>query len=269
MWGPHTIVSTASECCAKCQAHRAAEEAKGSPGCTVWVFCPEEGGCNGQKQGECWGKHTGGGSGGDLAATRPTVRAKGSGVPWISGAAFTAAEAAAVARAEAEAARAVVQRRERPGNPRVYLDVRITSRDGGSGGEGAAGGGRMEFVLYARESPRAAENFRAMCTGERPRYSFKGMKFYRIIDMVGWRPAAAAGGRLSARSMCRLLCRPSSRASDDPRDLPSRRRRVLCPLRQSLRTRSCSLRTRPRLRPLLLSLRHFLCPRPLPHAKYI
>lgn len=208
MWGPHTIVSTASECCAKCQAHRAAEEAKGSPGCTVWVFCPEEGGCNGQKQGECWGKHTGGGSGGDLAATRPTVRAKGSGVPWISGAAFTAAEAAAVARAEAEAARAVVQRRERPGNPRVYLDVRITSRDGGSGGEGAAGGGRMEFVLYARESPRAAENFRAMCTGERPRYSFKGMKFYRIIDMVGWRPAAAAGGRLSARSTCRLLCRP-------------------------------------------------------------
>ena len=38
-------------------------------------------------------------------------------------------------------------------------------------------------MLYAKESPRAAENFRAMCTGERPRYSFKGMKFYRIIDM--------------------------------------------------------------------------------------
>ena len=61
--------------------------------------------------------------------------------------------------------------------------MRITGSGGGIGGEGAAGGGRIEFVLYAKESPRAAENFRAMCTGERPRYSFKGMKFYRIIDM--------------------------------------------------------------------------------------
>jgi len=34
------------------------------------------------------------------------------------------------------------------------------------------------------ESPRAAENFRAMCTGEKGgRLTYKGMRFYRILDM--------------------------------------------------------------------------------------
>jgi len=43
--------------------------------------------------------------------------------------------------------------------------------------------GRIEFVIYANESPRAAENFRAMCTGEKAgKHNFIGMKFYRIID---------------------------------------------------------------------------------------
>ena len=150
------------------QAHRAAEEAKGNAGCTVWVFCPDEGGCNGQKHGECWGKHTHG-TAANLAMVRPTVRAKGGGVPWISGAAFTAAEAAAVAKA-GRTPRARLWSGAAAGNPRVS-STSNHGRDGGSGGEGAAGGGRMEFV-YAKESPRAAENFRAMCTGERPRYSF-------------------------------------------------------------------------------------------------
>uniref|UniRef100_A0A7R9YJP3 Peptidyl-prolyl cis-trans isomerase n=1 Tax=Diacronema lutheri TaxID=2081491 RepID=A0A7R9YJP3_DIALT len=37
--------------------------------------------------------------------------------------------------------------------------------------------------MYARESPRHAENFRAMCTGERGgKKTFEGMRFYRIID---------------------------------------------------------------------------------------
>ena len=49
------------------------------------------------------------------------------------------------------------ERRDRPGNPHVWFDVTI----------GGAPTGRIEFVLYAKESPRAAENFRAMCTGEK------------------------------------------------------------------------------------------------------
>ncbi|EOD18861.1 cyclophilin, partial [Emiliania huxleyi CCMP1516] len=58
-------------------------------------------------------------------------------------------------------------------NPRVFLDVSING--------GAAS--RMEFVLYATEAPRAAENFRAMCTGEKGgKLTFSGMRFYRIID---------------------------------------------------------------------------------------
>ena len=37
---------------------------------------------------------------------------------------------------------------------------------------------------YAHEAPRAAENFRAMCTGEKGgALTFQGMRFYRIIDM--------------------------------------------------------------------------------------
>jgi cyclophilin family peptidyl-prolyl cis-trans isomerase len=43
--------------------------------------------------------------------------------------------------------------------------------------------GRIVFSLYATESPRAAENFRAMCTGERGgKLTYDGMRFYRIID---------------------------------------------------------------------------------------
>ena len=76
-----------------------------------------------------------------------------------------ALEAAKIAEANA--------RLLRPGNPRVFFDIEIN-------GEPA---GRIVFVLYAYESPRHAENFRAMCTGEKGgKATFVGMKFYRIID---------------------------------------------------------------------------------------
>jgi len=53
--------------------------------------------------------------------------------------------------------------------------------------------GRIEFVLYMADAPRAAENFRQLCTGEKgvvpaghegagKAYSFEGKAFYRIID---------------------------------------------------------------------------------------
>lgn len=92
----------------------------------------------------------------------------------VSGAVYSAAEAEAVVAEERARARALVERRERPGNPHVWLDVQIDDKPVG----------RIEFVLYAHEAPRAAENFRAMCTappagGNAP---YAGMPFYRIID---------------------------------------------------------------------------------------
>jgi cyclophilin family peptidyl-prolyl cis-trans isomerase len=62
-------------------------------------------------------------------------------------------------------------------NPRVFFDMTI-------GGEAA---GRVVIELRADVAPRTAENFRALCTGERgvgrsgKRLHFKGSKFHRII----------------------------------------------------------------------------------------
>lgn len=47
---------------------------------------------------------------------------------------------------------------------------------------------QIEFVVYETDAPRAAENFRALCTGEKGvdkagrRLSFVGARFYRILD---------------------------------------------------------------------------------------
>jgi cyclophilin family peptidyl-prolyl cis-trans isomerase len=62
-------------------------------------------------------------------------------------------------------------------NPRVFFDIEI-------GGEHA---GRIVVELYKDVCPRTAENFRALCTGERgvgksgKRLAFKGSIFHRII----------------------------------------------------------------------------------------
>ena len=63
-------------------------------------------------------------------------------------------------------------------NPRVYFDITI-------GGHSA---GRIVFELFADTTPRTAENFRALCTGEKgvgkagKPLHFKGSKFHRIIQ---------------------------------------------------------------------------------------
>eukprot|EP00002_Diphylleia_rotans_P002169 TRINITY_DN1133_c0_g2_i1.p1 TRINITY_DN1133_c0_g2~~TRINITY_DN1133_c0_g2_i1.p1 ORF type:complete len:199 (+),score=42.63 TRINITY_DN1133_c0_g2_i1:50-646(+) len=58
------------------------------------------------------------------------------------------------------------------GNPRVYFDIAI-------GNEPA---GRIEFELFADVVPKTAENFRALCTGEKGNgLHFKGCGFHRII----------------------------------------------------------------------------------------
>ncbi|KAK1681981.1 hypothetical protein QYE76_042829 [Lolium multiflorum] len=68
--------------------------------------------------------------------------------------------------------------KKNPPNPQIFMDISI-------GGRAAE---RMTFELFADVVPRTAENFRALCTGERglgestkkPLY-FKGTHFHRII----------------------------------------------------------------------------------------
>ena len=62
-------------------------------------------------------------------------------------------------------------------NPRVFFDINV-------GDEPA---GRIEFELFADVVPRTAENFRALCTGEKgtsksgATLSYKGSGFHRVI----------------------------------------------------------------------------------------
>jgi peptidylprolyl isomerase len=61
-------------------------------------------------------------------------------------------------------------------NPRVYFDITI----------GDAPAGRIVFELFADVTPKTAENFRALCTGENGagrsgKLHYKGSAFHRII----------------------------------------------------------------------------------------
>ncbi|XP_062218007.1 peptidyl-prolyl cis-trans isomerase [Phragmites australis] len=62
-------------------------------------------------------------------------------------------------------------------NPRVFFDMTV-------GGQPA---GRIVMELYASEVPRTAENFRALCTGEKgvgksgKPLHYKGSTFHRVI----------------------------------------------------------------------------------------
>jgi cyclophilin family peptidyl-prolyl cis-trans isomerase len=70
-------------------------------------------------------------------------------------------------------------RGSRSKNPTVYLDISIGRRNVG----------RLTIELFADTTPKTAENFRALCTGERGTSSvsnkaltIEGCKFHRVIN---------------------------------------------------------------------------------------
>lgn len=166
-WGADNLQPSAAACCANCTALR---------GCNIWVWCGKTEGCGGGRAyKECWLKY-------NTLDYITTNYGKGNpGIPWTAGAVYTQAELTTYRNFQAELAANNTRRlnalRDDPELPLAFFDVAINGTPAG----------RIEFVLFAKDSPRQAENLRSLITGERgldpsgQPYSIRNQTFYRII----------------------------------------------------------------------------------------
>jgi cyclophilin family peptidyl-prolyl cis-trans isomerase len=60
-------------------------------------------------------------------------------------------------------------------NPKIFLDITVKGKPAG----------RIEIELFADTTPKTAENFRCLCTGEKStpetKLTYEGSKFHRVI----------------------------------------------------------------------------------------
>jgi cyclophilin family peptidyl-prolyl cis-trans isomerase len=76
---------------------------------------------------------------------------------------------------------------------RCYLDISI----------GGLAAGRIEIELYGEVAPRAAENFRALCTGEKG-FGYAGSSFYKVLAGL-----AVQGGDVDGKGKGRSIYGPT------------------------------------------------------------
>ncbi|KAG1675253.1 hypothetical protein FOA52_016284 [Chlamydomonas sp. UWO 241] len=165
--GADNHAGSAAECCNQCA---------NTPRCNVWVWCAWMHDCSpDHKYRECWLKIT------TLNMMSDQEGFNDPGVGWTSGSLFTSSERFELIDTDR---RRLADLRNDASLPLVFLDVAIHGYLLG----------RVEIVLFTDTSPLAAENFRAMCTGEKgmallgpgqtvgSAYHLKGAAFYRIVD---------------------------------------------------------------------------------------
>lgn len=138
---PLTPQPSAADCCKHCRE---------TAGCNVWVWCAAADGCgNGRAHKECWLKKE------ELKAVLDFEAFTSPTIPWTSGALYSDADRDALLSAEA---RRLQTLKADKSLPLVFFDVEIKGKPVG----------RIQFVLFVKEAPRAAENFRQLCTGAPP-----------------------------------------------------------------------------------------------------
>ncbi|PNW78007.1 hypothetical protein CHLRE_10g460600v5 [Chlamydomonas reinhardtii] len=181
-WGDKNMQASPEECCQSCTS---------TPGCNIWVYCGAEGGCgfgSPRPKGECWLKKN------SLSYVMENFGQGHSAIAWTAGAVYSQTEYRQYLVQREEEAKAEKERlmklRENPELPLVWIDVALNGTKLG----------RVEYVLFVKEAPRAAENFRQLCSGEKGqdasgrRYHLKGAYYYRIIDRFIDQTGADADG---------------------------------------------------------------------------